>query len=296
VISVVVLFRNAPRLAQSCLDSLIAVGDALGEADFWLFDDHSDADRAVMPALQSFRARVPRTNIVRFHRQMHYAHGLGYALSLAKGEQVLFISHDMAITRDCVAALRDAAASDPRIGVIRPTSQHMDWARAFVQSPAGEDITTFSAKIRHQFARDIVDWPMLIGDAMLIRRAVIESIGVFDPRYYGFMADIDYGVRLHRAGFRHAIARGAWLHHEGGGTSKATATDTQTFQQQGHEMLKLVEAAYDQFRRKWGEANLPLTFREMRRHHFDHLNATPSDPAVDYQPPLVLSPADGEIL
>ena len=50
---------------------------------------------------------------------------------------------------------------------------------------------------------------------MYIRREVIDKIGVFDTRFFGFWSDIDYGIRVQRAGWRHGIAAGAWLYHFG---------------------------------------------------------------------------------
>jgi hypothetical protein len=133
---------------------------------------------------------------------------------------------------------------------------------------------------------------------MLIRRSVIDRIGVFDPQFPSFMGDIDYGIRAARAGFRHVIARGAWLHHEGNGTAKETASSWgPSVQEQGRRMVELVEASYRTFRRKWGEANLPPHFREMKRHHFEALHALsgllPGDAVV---PALTLTDDIGEFV
>jgi GT2 family glycosyltransferase len=271
--------------------------------EFVLVDDCSDEQRATLPILHSFRAsaRETQTTIVRFRRRMHYAHGLAYAFSLARGD-VLFVSQDMVLTPDCVSEVLEVAAKDESIGVVRPTSQHMDWAKAFAQAPLAPQptfvqIIAFAAELRRRFAREATDWPMLIGDAMLVKRSVIDRIGVFDTRFYAYLADIDYGVRLHRAGFRHVIARGAWLHHEGAGTAREiAASGGQPINEERQEMLKDVEAAYALFRQKWGEANLPPCFRDMKREHFERLHALPPLPGGEFQPPLELTPDIGEIL
>jgi hypothetical protein len=307
VISVLVLFRSARQLAANCLQSLRACLPALAEAggaEFIFIDDHSDPAIGIVPLLEAFRAAAAPADvrIIRFRQQMHYAYGLAAGFSLARGDSVLFVSHDMMLTPDCVAAMLEAGRGDLQIGIVRPTSQHMDWAKSFAQSPPPgvttiDSIFAFSAEIRRLFGNEIIDWPMLIGDAMLVSRSVIEAIGVFDTRYFGFMTDIDYGVRAHRAGFRHVIARGAWLHHEGNGAAKETAaTGGASVPEQAREMLKLVEAAYVQFRRKWGGEHLPPTFREMRRSHFETLHHLSRLPAGQFQPPIALTPDIAEFL
>jgi GT2 family glycosyltransferase len=300
--AVVVLFRNAPRLASTCLESLRA--SAVDDAQYLLVDDCSDPGREVLPLLKEFRGDVSAdVRVVRFKRPMHYGLGLAYALSIAPREaDVLFVSHDMMLTPDCAAALRDAAAKDEPTGIVRPTSQHMDWAKSLAVSPPAPvntvaDAIGFSREVRQRFGAESVDWPMLIGDAMLIRRAVIDRIGVFDPQFDSFMGDIDYGLRARRAGFRHVIARGAWLHHEGAGTAKETAAaGGESVQEQGRRMVELVEAAYAKFRRKWGEAKLPPYFRDMKRQHFEALHALPPMPADAVVPPLAFGDDVGEIL
>ena len=303
VITIVCLFRNAPRLAGKCLRSLRA--SAVADAQYLLVDDCSDPGREVLPLLKQFRSEVASpTRIVRFRRPMHYGLGLAHALSLTPGDaDVLFVSHDMILTPDCVAALREAnETTAPAAGIVRPTSQHMDWAKSLAVSPPRpietvEDAVEFSREVRRRFGAEQVDWPMLIGDAMLIRREVLDRVGVFDPQFDTFMGDIDYGLRARRAGFAHVIARGAWLHHEGNGTAKETAAaaDGPSVQEQGRRMLELVEASYARFRRKWGEANLPPYFRDMKRHHFDALHALPGPIDSDaFVPPLAWSEDVGE--
>jgi GT2 family glycosyltransferase len=236
--------------------------------------------------------------VLRFRRQMHYSHGLTHALSLTPpGDDLLFVSHDMLLTPGCAAALNEQVKSDSTIGIVRPVSEHMDWAKTFVTLPPRPienllDASAFAAQVRRERGNEAVEWPMLIGDAMLIRAEVIARIGVFDPRYYGFMGDIDYGVRAARAGFRHVIARGAWLHHDGAGTAKTTGDALA----QGEGLQRLVESAYAEFRAKWGESNLPPHFRDMRREHFLALHAMPPSDADAYIAPLPWSDEIGEMI
>lgn len=53
----------------------------------------------------------------------------------------------------------------------------------------------------------------LIGDAFLVSQAVIDRIGTFDPLFYGYFADLDFGIRARMAGFNLVLARGAFAYH-----------------------------------------------------------------------------------
>lgn len=306
MVSIIVLTRNAPHYAGACLQSLRACEGVLRssgtEVEFILADDCSDAPRATLPALRAFRDSIDaRTTIVRFIKQQHYSHGLGYTLSLARGERVVFVSQDMTLPPDCLQELLEISNLDASLGVIRPVSPHMDWADALaVAAPAQEPtfVQTLSqgAEVRRKSRGVCTAWPMLIGDAMCLSRSVLDRIGVFDPRFYGFFGDLDFGVRLHRAGFRHVIARGAWLFHAGNGTARETASSGgSSTESDATDTVQLAEQAYEQFREKWSVVELPESFRKLRAEHFDALHKAGPIAGGDFQPPMQLSADVAEV-
>ena len=46
---------------------------------------------------------------------------------------------------------------------------------------------------------------------------LLDKVGTFDPRYFGYFGDIDFGLRVQRGGLKMVCAKGAWLWHEGAG-------------------------------------------------------------------------------
>src|SRR5690349_18799074 len=204
-LTVIVITRNAPRATQRCLRSLIHCHSALAARDraveFILADDCSSEASNPAEHFPLFRRDTSsRVTAFRFRAHQHFAAAMAYTMSLARGD-VLFVSHDMLLTPPCVAELLDLAESQPTFGVIRPRSAKMDFAHNMEAHPpapidAQEDADAFAQEIRRQFRGQLPGWPALIGDALLMRRSVIERIGVFDPRFYGFWSDLDYGVRV----------------------------------------------------------------------------------------------------
>src|SRR5206468_1568627 len=88
-----------------------------------------------------------------------------------------------------------------------------------------------------------VDTHRLIGFCLLIRRAVIDAIGLLDERFrIGCFEDDDYCLRAVRAGWRAVIARDAFVHHYGG----------RTFLGSGVDFAALMRENERRFREKWG--------------------------------------------
>ncbi len=61
----------------------------------------------------------------------------------------------------------------------------------------------------------------ITGASMLIRRAVAESVGLLDERYFFYWEDISYCQRVLAADWEIAMAEGSHVHHKEGGTISA---------------------------------------------------------------------------
>src|SRR6185437_9594836 len=58
------------------------------------------------------------------------------------------------------------------------------------------------------------DQVVLLGTALLIRRRLIEAIGVFDPQFFAYVEDVDYCLRSVAAGFRNVAVSDAVVLHK----------------------------------------------------------------------------------
>ena len=86
----------------------------------------------------------------------------------------------------------------------------------------------------------------LIGFCLLIRRAVIEAIGLLDERFgVGCFEDDDYCLRAIAAGWRAVIAQDAFVHHFGG----------RTFVGSGLDHAAILRENERRFREKWGRGS-----------------------------------------
>ena len=292
-ISILTCFRDSRPTAEMYLRSLLAAEAKLGWAErveYILIDDHSGERWQIPELLGEFRSLSRSSNItlLYFTRHMHFNYGVSLGLSLARGDVVLFFSHDMSIPADCITTLLEASAAYAEIGMIRPRSRHMDGAAELQIEPqpppqTPEQADHFAAAVRKQFGLTIAATDTFICDAALYTRAVIERIGVFDPRYFGFWGDIDYGLRAQRAGLEHGIALGAWLHHVGKGSALDPTTQAQALAQQCADAT----AAYALFRGKWNPS-LPEDFREANPRDIAALRGAPANGFDLFQPPLKL--------
>ncbi len=295
MISIIVPARNNAELTARCLGTLLfSVSRLKLSCEFILIDDHSSEDENILDVFRQHRAKAVghECKIVRAKRQQHYSGVFSIGLHLATREIIFFISNDMLMTPTFLQAQLIVSALSPDFGIVRGTSNYTDSHPEHQVEPAApirtfEDITKFSASVFNTAGAQFVEDRVLSGDAVLIKRALVEKIGVLDLRFFGYFGDVDYGMRAHLAGFKLVCAKGAWLYHAGAGHVKREVDKDPNANLEAHaaKRMTLVEAAYQEFRRKWSMELPPTYGRAGSLHHFDLARANAEKVQLKYDPP-----------
>lgn len=299
MVSIVVLFYNDARGTPLCLTALgESVAMSSLHAEFLLIDDHSDPSAMIPQALREFRSKVSGApvRLIRFRERQHYSRGLAIAMSLAApGSHVLFVSHDMMVTPQYLQTLLAVAAIDPSFGLVRGVSSYIDgypelWIVPPLPIRSVRDVYNFGEYVWQYSRLGYIDVPVLTGDSMLITREAIQRIGVFDPHFPGYFGDVDYGLRLQRAGLKMVCAKGAWLWHEGAASNRAQAeTEGRDQKQVDDERRAEVAAHFEVFRKKWNPS-LP-DYVGLGQIDWAAMRAMPRHATGEVIPPFVPDPA-----
>jgi GT2 family glycosyltransferase len=215
-VSIATAAHGNVQTTRHCLDALFQ--SAAGSYELILIDDCSPDAGAIRSLFSAAKQHHVNTRLFSFTENLEYSGSLRAILSHARGQWVLFISNDIFVTPIYVRMLLDVAKANPRIGIVRGSSNFVDNGLPShnLSAPA---ITTlqglFQAGGEIAAAHGGAWQPdqFLVGDAFLVTRAVIDRIGTFDSRFFGYFADGDYGLRAQIAGFELALVRGAFAYH-----------------------------------------------------------------------------------
>lgn len=294
MLSIIVPARNNPKITAECLGSILSAANRLQlKCEFILIDDASDPDEGILGVFLEHRNNAVghACKIVRSSAWQHYSGVFSIGLSQATRDLIYFISNDMVVTSYFIEAQLMVAALSREFGIVRGTSSHAD-SHPEHTVPAPEDvrgypeIEAFSQKIFRANGAKFTEDRVLSGDAVLIKRALVERIGVFDTRFFGFFGDIDYGMRAHLAGFKLVCAKGAWLFHEGSGHVKREVEKlSSTWEARNAARMKLVNTAYQEFRQKWNIAH-PPSYTDVRAiRYFEAARAAADRVALKFELP-----------
>jgi len=259
--SIIVPARNNQAFTSTCLGSILFAVSRLNLAcEFILIDDASEEGENIIEVFKQHRANAiaHHCKIVRSRKHQHYSGVFSIGLHLSTRDVIFFISNDMLVTPSFLEALLLVSSLSRDIGIVRGTSNYTDSHPEHQVEPPDPvktypDVENFS---RNQFnlkTCTYVEDNLLSGDAVLVKRSLVERIGVLDLRFFGYFGDVDYGLRTQLAGFKLVCAKGAWLYHEGAGhVKRQLERDKQAkFEDLYAKRMALVEAAYQEFRSKW---------------------------------------------
>lgn len=185
--------------------------------------------------------------VLRNERNLGFTRAANQGLRVADARYVVLLNNDTTVLAGWLTGLIGTAESDDRIGVVGPRTLNPATGRihnvgglVFYQGrtalPWGQG--ALRGDLRFQ---QVLDCQYIEGSCMLIKRRVIETIGLFDEVFSpGYYEDSDYCFRAREAGFRcvfsplseiyhYASVTASAMEHDGRGLSVSARRNEQVF-------------------------------------------------------------------
>ncbi|MHB1415268.1 MAG: glycosyltransferase family 2 protein [Chloroflexota bacterium] len=216
--SVVCVILNTNRRADT-LECLASLQKSTYQDHHTIVLDNGSTDGSV----EAIHSAFPEVRVVNIEQNHGYAgnNNVGIEAALAQGaDWVLVLNEDTVLAPDCLARLVEVGESSPRIGIVGPMVYHHDEPNV-IQSAGGmlgpywESHHLGQNEADHgQFGEPHeVEW--LSGCAIMLRRAVIEQVGMLDPRFFYYWEETEWCLRAGKAGWRIVHVPAARLWHKG---------------------------------------------------------------------------------
>jgi GT2 family glycosyltransferase len=214
---VIVLTVDQCARTLSCLESLESLGDPAFHVLVW---DNGSSDGTE----QRVKARHPDVLVHHCDRNLGVASGRNAAARLAlerlAPEFLLFLDNDMLVTEGFVKALVAALDGDPRVGQAQAKLRFLhdpqrlnDGGGCKIRFWRGLTIPVGYREL-DEGQRDVPTDCVACGGAMIVRSRLFEELGGFDATFDPFgPEDLDFSLRLQKAGHRSLYAPAAMAYH-----------------------------------------------------------------------------------
>lgn len=161
-----------------------------------------------------------------------------------KENDIFLLNNDTYMTENALFWLRMGLYENAEVGTTGCVSNYCGNHQRVT-----ENISDVDELIRYGFTNNIpMEFPyegklFLIGFALLIKREVINKVGLLDERYTpGNYEDNDYGLRVIKAGYKNILCRNSFIVHFG----------SKTFRKASDDYTCILSLNRKKFEEKWG--------------------------------------------
>lgn len=254
-ISILLINYNSSKDTIACLKSLKKVSTTGFKTNIVIVDNGSIEEFQLPKSLQQSNVEVIRSEA---NKGFTGGNNLGiyYAIEKYNSDYVLLLNNDTTVDKKFLKELLSVAESDSKIGMVGSKiyfspgfEYHKD---SYKKSDLGNVLW---------YAGGSIDWKHLVafhrgvdevdkgqfdsqeesdfvtGCSMLVKREVLEKVGVFDKKYFLYLEDVDWSIRAQLAGYSLAFAPRSIVYHKNAGSSGGSGSLIHEYYQTRNRLL-----------------------------------------------------------
>jgi len=158
--------------------------------------------------------RWPDVRLVRLGENLGAVGGRNEGMRHARGEYFYFIDSDVIVEPGLLSELVRAGESDERIGVIGPRIRYYQSRKPYFVRAGIDPGTSRTWYDRDYTGPETVLETHHVPSTWMVKRKVVEEVGVMDTLYHTYYDESDWHGRVQRAGYRNVACLNAVAYHD----------------------------------------------------------------------------------
>jgi O-antigen biosynthesis protein len=217
LVSVVTINYNGKKFLPAFFQSLFASRVDGLKMEILLVDNNSSDD-----STEWVRENYPGVKLIQ-NSVNNYCTALNLGMSNAKGDYVAIVNNDTEVHPDWLQGLWDAFQPDEKIGAVQSKILLSD--RRTINSVGGEEVESLYFMDIGYGKKDVGQYDKereieyCCGGSVMFRRQCLEAVGLFDEDFIMFFEDVDFSIRVRKAGWKIRYTPRSIIYHKHHGTS-----------------------------------------------------------------------------
>ncbi len=255
-LSIVIVHYNSEPETEDCLKSLALLADPKGFKYSVIVVDNASREQYQLPPKLADKG----FEVLRSESNLGFTGGnnlgIRYALQKHNSDYLVLLNSDTTVDPDFLNHLYHCSQTHSRMGIISPKIYFSPGREYHHQSykPAERGRVLW-------YAGGSIDWPNIVayhrgvdevdrghfdeqetsdfatGCCLLLRREVIETVGLLDERFFLYLEDVDWSVRIQEVGYEIGFCPKSKVWHKNAGSTGGAGSELQQYYQTRNRLL-----------------------------------------------------------
>lgn len=214
MLSIIIISYNVEKLLKDCIESIYR--ETKDRAfDIWIVDNNSRDN-----SIQMIKSNFPEINLIENKQNVGFTKANNVAISRSKSDYILLLSPDTLILQNAIEKMVSFMNQNPKVGIsgCRILNEDRTLQLACRRSIPTPKVAFFrltglsklfpNSKIMAKYNLTYLDpnepheVDAVSGAFLVIRREVIDDIGMLDENFWIYGEDLDWCLRAKKAGWK----------------------------------------------------------------------------------------------
>lgn len=234
-LSVIIVNYNVQFFLENCLHSVFQAMKGI-EGEVIVVDNNS-----VDGSVKMLREKFPQAKLIANHENLGFSKANNQAMKAAKGKYLLLLNPDTVVEEDTFLKCLHTFEEDSEVGgigvkMLDGKGNFLPESKRGLPTPAVAFYKIFGLSVLfpkskrfsqyhlgHLSKNENHEVEILSGAFMMLRKSVIDQIGMLDESFFMYGEDIDLSYRIRQAGYKNIyLADTSIIHYKGESTKKSS--------------------------------------------------------------------------
>jgi GT2 family glycosyltransferase len=218
-LSVIIVNWNTRELLRKCLDSVEMTVRPLSHETIVVDNASTDGSAAML------HERFPKVRLIENLENRGFGAANNQAFAIMTGRYALLLNSDAVLTENAISELFVCMENNPEAAMACGQLLNADGSRqnSIAAFPSLLTLMTNTPLLEYLFPRRFpskryshstpVEIDSGIGACLLVRKAAMDAVGLFDERYHFFFEETDWAYQMRRAGWKVLHVPTAFIYH-----------------------------------------------------------------------------------
>jgi len=243
LISIIIVNYNGKKWLQKCFDSLV---DQTYKNFEVIFVDNNSVDDSIEFLEKNYSDKI-NLKIVKSDKNLGFAGGNNLGYENSDGEYVILLNNDTCVEKKYLENFTKAFSEIPNLGcaqskiILMNDKQKLDVVGSYWTSSSFLYHFGFYKNQEEERYNEVIPVFSNKGASIILRREIIEKIGLFDNDFWCYYEETDLCNRLWSAGYECWYYPKAVCYHANGGTSLTFGNDFIQFHNFKNKLLSFLK-------------------------------------------------------